>query len=344
MHSQEANPEVQGAGNSFKHQWKLVLSYAFAALCMAWVLYNVHPTNLLYSIRNLKWSLVLLAIAVDNLNYLAQAIRWKFLLRPVVDISAGKSIQATYVGVFTSNVLPMRLGEIVRGYLVSKWYSKKFSSVIPSMVVEHLFEGIWLALGIFVAIFFIPIPPYVRVGAQLFVFGVIVLAGIFLYSLLRKNKPLPEPHRVRSRRNLAQKLGFFMGQMADGMKDIGLSFDFFVALFVTLISLLMQAMALWMVALACGIPVQAWESAVALIIIRVGVVIPNAPANIGAYQFFAALALEILGVNRSVAAGFAIFLFFISMIPTWIIGFFALSKSGTTLFRLQQDAKAAAKE
>ncbi len=334
----------QNLGNSIKHNWKLILSYVIAVLCLAWVLYNVNLENLLQNIRNLKWSLILLAIAVDNLNYIAQAVRWKFLLRPAFRIHTGKSIHATYVGVFTSNVLPLRLGEVVRGYLISQWYSKKFSEIIPSMFMEHLFEGIWLALGLGLATIFLPLPSYINTGARIFSFGVIALAGIFIYSLLRKHKSPAEQRRDYRNRSVARKFRFFLEQMTFGMKKIGLKWDFWIALIVTLISLIGQALALWLVALACGIPLEVWKGAVVLMIIRIGVTIPNAPANIGTYQFFAALGLELLGVNRYIAAGFAIILFFVSMTPTWIIGFFALSKSGTTLFRLQHEAQEAAKE
>jgi uncharacterized protein (TIRG00374 family) len=334
----------QNLNNTLKHQWKLIVSYAIAALCLAWVLYNVKLESLLQNISNLKWDLVLLAIVVDNLNYIAQAMRWKFLLRTACPISTGKAIQATYVGVLTSNVLPMRLGEIVRAVLVSKWYSKKFSEIIPSIFVEHLFEGIWLALGIGLAALFLPLPSYVNTGAQVFSFGVIALAAIFLFALLRKHKSLAEQRRDRLSRKLFRKIWSFMDQLTFGMKKIGLKGDFWAALFVTLISLIGQAMALWLVALAYGIPLEVWKGALVLVIIRVGVFIPNAPANIGAYQFFTVLGLELLGVNRYTSSGFALVLFLVSMMPTWILGFFALHKSGTTLHRLQHDAQEAAKE
>jgi glycosyltransferase 2 family protein len=344
MHPQETDREARDFGKAVARHWKITASYAIAFLCLVWVLCHVQLESLLQNIRNLKWSLVLLAIAVDNLNYIAQAVRWKYLLRPVFDIGTGKSMHATYIGVFTSNVLPMRLGEAVRGYLVSKWHSKKFSEIIPSMVVEHLFEGIWLALGIGLATILIPMPSYIKTGAQIFGFGVIALAGIFVYALIREGKSLVEHHRDRLSRNPWRKFQVFMEQMADGMKKIGLTRNFFIALFVTLVSLIMQALALWLVALACGIPLEVWKGAVVLVIIRVGVFIPNAPANIGTYQFFAALGMELLGVDRYIATGFAIILFFVSMTPTWIIGLFILSRSGTTLRSLQLEARDAAKE
>jgi uncharacterized protein (TIRG00374 family) len=342
-HSEDTEPDMPPPEKTNNRPLQMILSYLIAAACLGWVLYNVHPKQLLQDVKQLKWQIVALAIAVDNANYLSQGVRWSVLLQPIARIRVIKAIQAVYVALFTSNVLPMRFGEIVRAYLVSKWYSKKFSEIVPSMVVEHLFEGIWLALGIGMATVFLRLPSYVERGAQLFGLGVVVLAGVSFWALLRKHTPHSRSEEVL-RRRLMGKIGCFMRELSIGMKRIGISGRFFIALGVTLFSIICQVVALWLVAIAYGIDLAVWRAAVVLVIIRVGVVIPNAPANLGAYQFFAALGMELLGgVGRSTATGFALILFFVLMAPTWITGFFALSQSGTTLFRLQHEARDAAR-
>jgi glycosyltransferase 2 family protein len=342
MHAEDTEPPSRPP-ETRSRRWQMILSYVVAGACLAWVLYNVHPRHFLRDVRQLKWQIVLLAIAVDNANYLSLGIRWSILLRPIARIRVIKAIQATYVALFTSNVLPMRFGEIVRAYLVSKWCSKKFSEIVPSMVLEHLFEGVWLALGIGMATVFLPMPAYVERGAEVFGVGVILLAVFFFWALLRKHKPHSRGEE-ELRRKLTEKIGYFIKELSIGMKRIGISPRFFIALGLTLFSLICQVLALWLVATAYGIKLAVWRAAVVLVIIRVGVVIPSAPANLGAYQFFAAMGMELLGgVGRTTATGFALILFFVLMTPTWITGFFALSKSGTTLFRLQHEARDAAK-
>ena len=343
MHSEDIEQDT-APENMTARPLQMIFSYLIACACLAWVLYNVHPKQLLQDVKQLKWQIALLAIAVDNANYLSQGVRWSVLLQPIARIRMLKVIQANYVAVFTSNVLPMRFGEIVRAYLVSKWCSKRFSEIVPSMVVEHLFEGVWLALGIGMATIFLPLPSYLERGAEVFGFGVILLAGFFFWALLRKHPP----HHYRSEgalsRKVSEKISYFMKEISIGMKRIGFSTRFFAAMGVTLFSLVCQVLALWLVAIAYGIKLSVWKAAVVLLIVRVGIVIPNAPANLGAYQFFAALGMELLGgVGRTTATGFAVVLFFVLMTPTWITGFFALSQSGTTLFRLQHEARDAAK-
>jgi glycosyltransferase 2 family protein len=325
---------------------KLILSYAIAGACLAWVLYNVHPKLLLQNIAHLKWHFALLAIAADNANYLSQGVRWKLLLQPVAAVRTLKAIQATYVAIFTNNVLPMRIGEIVRAYLISKRYGRPLSEIFPSMVLEHLLEGILLALGIGFATFLLPASKYLQRGAQVFGLGVILLAALFFYALIREEKALPVMHppdvHVRIGARALRKLRIFIEHIAVGMRRIGLSTCFFMGFGMTLFSLFMQVVALMLVARACSLPIALWKAGVVLLIIRVGVVIPNAPANLGTYQFFAALGMELLGVDRYAANSFAVVLFFVLMTPTWLTGFFALSRSGSTLLRLQHEARDAA--
>jgi hypothetical protein len=42
----------------------------------------------------------------------------------------------------------MRPGEFVRSYLVSRRMAAPFVAILPSIIVERLFDGVWIAMGI----------------------------------------------------------------------------------------------------------------------------------------------------------------------------------------------------
>jgi glycosyltransferase 2 family protein len=342
MHLQSTDSDSGPEKNPTKGHLQLAAGYAIGGICLAWVLYHIHPKELINHIRQLKWQFCLAAILIDNGNYVLQGLRWRLLLHPIARVRTGQVIQATYVALFTNNVLPMRFGEVARAYLITRWYDKRFPEIVPSMVVEHFMEGIWLAIGIGLAAFFLPLPHFLSKVAQLFEFGVILLAVGFIYAFLRRENPAAV-YGEKSHRRWVQKIGSILDELLTGTRKIGLSTHFFLSLTLTLASLLMQALALWFVADAFGLQIEFWKAAVVLLILRLGVVIPSAPANIGTYQFSAALGLELFGMERSVATGFSLVLFFVLMVPTWITGSIALSQSGLTLLRLRQEAQNAAK-
>ena len=63
-------------------------------------------------------------------------------------------------------------------------------------------------------------------------------------------------------------------------------------------------------------------------IIKVGTVIPNAPGNLGSYQFFCVLGMGLFGVDKSAAAAFSMLTFGIFTVPLLIGGAIAVAASG----------------
>jgi len=116
---------------------KQVLAYIFATACLVWVFHNVHLTSCLSTVSIANWWFVALAIIIDVLTYVLQGMRWKLLLAPVGCLSTLRATQGIYAGLFTNEVVPLRFGELVRAFLVSRWLSSGVAEVVPSMVVER---------------------------------------------------------------------------------------------------------------------------------------------------------------------------------------------------------------
>jgi hypothetical protein len=80
--------------------------------------------------------------------------------------------------------------------------------------------------------------------------------------------------------------------------------------------------------------------AIALLVVHLGTALPNAPGNVGTYQFFCVVALTLFGVDKAVAAGFSLVVFVLLTAPLWAIGALAFSRSGLTLGRVRREAAA----
>jgi len=322
---------------------KTALGYLLAMLCLAWVLYHIHPKHLVQGIKQLRWDFVVLGIAADNFGFLLQGLRWKLLLGPARHVRLTRAVQGIYIGVFTSDVFPLRFGEIARAYMMSQWNSIRIAEIIPSIVVERMFDGVWLALGVGLVTLSLQLPPYFRTGAQIFGGLIVLLAIVFLYVVFREEREI-ESGVKRQHARLFRRITFFIDEVAMGLRKIGFSAIFFLALAVSLAVLVTQGLAVWLLIHGYGLPLTPWEGLIVYLVVRLGIVIPTAPANIGTYQFFAALGLELFGVHRFIATGFSFVLFFVLSMPVWVLGFFALSRSGVTLFRLHRDASQAVRQ
>jgi hypothetical protein len=58
----------------------------------------------------------------------------------------------------TNELVPLRVGELVRAFLVSRWLSSSFTAVVPSMVVERFLDALCLAACLGLAAAFVPLP------------------------------------------------------------------------------------------------------------------------------------------------------------------------------------------
>ena len=308
-----------------------------------------------------------MAVVVDTLTYLSQGLRWRLLLQPIGNIKTLKATQAVYAGLFSSEVLPLRIGELVRGYLVSRWLSTEFVAVIPSMVVERLFDGIWLALGVAITVIFLRLPKDLMDAADILGFVILLAVALFIYMVLRKERSITQPHQARAaetfpptivrmdaygvggkRRGVAfrrmfRAVGHFVDQLAGGIKDIGRSRAFYLSLLASSLVLICQIAAFWMVIKAYGLQLSLWSSAATVLIVVLGTVIPNAPSNVGTYQFFCVVGLSLFGIDKTTATGFSVVVFVVLTAPLWLIGIYAISRTGMTLKDIRRELSSAMK-
>jgi uncharacterized protein (TIRG00374 family) len=305
---------------------RAIAGYLVAAASLVWVFHDVDVDAMLRSMRGLRWSWVAAAIAVDILSYATQAVRWKLLLTTVGRLRWLHATQAIYAGLFASEVLPMRPGEVLRAFLVSRRLGAPASAVFPSIMVERLFDGVWLAIGVGVAAALIPLPANLVRAGDILGLAIVLATVLFGYEVLRTPTTRAagigeaEPASVG-------RLERFRRQF----RDLGRRRETYVAFPLSLVLLIGQILAFWLVMVAYGLPASLWVGAATLVIIHLGTAIPNAPANVGTYQFFCVVALTIFGIDKTVATGFSVVVFIVLTIPLWLLGSLALARSGETL-------------
>ncbi|HET8666963.1 MAG TPA: lysylphosphatidylglycerol synthase transmembrane domain-containing protein, partial [Terriglobales bacterium] len=263
------------------------------------------------------------------------------LLAPVGRLRSLRATQAIYAGLFTNEVVPLRFGELVRAFLASRWLDSRIPAVVPSMVVERFLDALWLAAGIGIAAIFVPLPKNLTEAGD--VLGGVVLAAIvvFVWIVMRRERELEHGVDERApKTKVTTAVAHFISGLARGLREIGISRNLYTAAVLSAAMLACQALAVWFIMLACGLNLPIGVGAVVLLVVRLGTAIPNAPANVGSFQFFTVLALGLFGVDKTLAAGFSIVDFAILTAPLWIIGLFALARTGMTLGMIKAEISA----
>jgi uncharacterized protein (TIRG00374 family) len=325
MTGSAANPEIRSA------RAKRAIGYIFALACLFWVFHDIQPRQLLSAIHVTNWWFLVGAVLFDILTYVLQGLRWSLLLSPIGRLRTLKATQAIYVGLFTNEVVPLRFGELVRAFLASKWLKSGMGSVVPSMVVERFLDSLWLLAGIVLVAGLLPLPSnLVRAGEAL---GIVVAMAtmLFIWLVVRKERKLQQGTLADSGQRMskiAAAISNFAGEVASGLRQIGFSRKFYIAAAISGAMLACQGLAVWLIMWACGLSRGIVAGAVVMLVVRLGTAIPNAPANVGSFQFFTVLALGLFGVEKSAAAAFSLIAFAVLTTPLWIVGLFSLSNTG----------------
>lgn len=315
---------------------KFVLSYGIAAACLYWVFHDVNLRELLQPLREVRWWMIAPAVVLDLFVYVCGAWAWQLLLRPVGKVSIARATQAVFAGRFANDVLPVHVGYVVRIFLVSRWLGTKFTTVVPSLLVERLLDGIWLALGIGIAAIFLPLPPTIshiaEVWAGIIVFGLVI--GIWIVFRKHEAKPKTTGHR----RRWIEKTSESASHMLEQVRSIGRSSVLAGALGVSLLKLVVQCLAFLLVLWAYGLRFPIAEQLAIFIVAYVGMSIPSTPASVGVFQVFCIAALEVFHVAKPVATGFSLLAFVVLTLPLSVAGFIALGQSGVTLKQIKTEA------
>ena len=165
---------------------RTVLGYLVAAACLLWVFHDVQFPELFRRVGSMNWWWIWAAVLFDVFSYVCQGLRWKFLLQSIGPVSVARSTLAIYAGLFLNEILPMRVGEVLRAYLISKWLSVKFMVVFPSIIVERFFDSLWLALAFGTTVLVVPLPRYLVDAEEILGVGVLVATLLFVFVVLRK--------------------------------------------------------------------------------------------------------------------------------------------------------------
>ncbi len=334
-----------------------LVSYGLAGGCFYWIFHDVNWRELWDSLASVNWWWVPPAIILDLATYVSVAWEWHFLLRPVGRLSLSQLCEAVFAGRFANDVLPVHMGYIIRVYLVARWLDAGVAKIVPSLLVERLFDGFWLALAIGFTAFFIPLPKeLVRAGEIL---GAVIIfgAGLTGFLLFRGARSGPKLQCPRSQLPILPadvqksqpgnrppglrwlgKAVAFVSRLVDGIRGIGQSPWLAPAVALSVLKLVLQAMTFLCLLRAYRFELPFWVQLAIFLVACVGIALPSTPASAGVFQVFCIAGLRLFEVPKPVATGFALLAFVLITAPLAVTGFFAFARSGMSLRGLRSKA------
>ena len=302
-----------------------------------------------YSFKDLEW--VSFWEAVFSINYwilaagaamlifsnVIRAARWKILLSPQKPVSRGPLFEATMMGYMGNNVLPFRLGEVLRAMVVSRRHDLKISGVGASIIVERgldLFSFLILA-GIYSVL--VPTFESARLLAMLGLSALlmVLVLGFFVNRHHHKFKGWVD---IQSQRFVAKgqvKRGEHIRSIFKGLETMWRMPRPLQVIIQTLLLWLLYFLVtfLGLAAFDFGLDaVELWKvSSVLLVFTTLSLSIPAAPGYVGTYHGAVLAALMVFGIDNDTAKAFAIVMHLMNYLLYTPLGAWYLVKAGLTL-------------
>ncbi len=294
-------------------------------------------------------ALLLAGVGASLLTFLVRAYRWKLFLDPIKKGSLGVLFVGQIFG-FTSIYLIGRAGELVRPAYIAREEKVSFTSQLAVLLLERIYDAIFLILVYATAVAFLPVVPTTHRGklvlewmrwggAAMFVFSVLTVLGVVAY---RRNTDRLAGLILRTFRFLPlsaqNQLERFLRSFSEGLGVIRGWKDLVETCAVTVFLWFVSISVFWTTfqSLDGDLGRLPWQAAcLALFCAGLGLTL-QFPGIGGGYQVGALLALTgIFGVRREEAVGAAFLVWFLISVPCIALGVILLARKGLSLVKLR---------
>jgi len=231
--------------------------------------------------------------------HFVRAARWRILLDPVAKVPFARINAASAIGFMALFILPLRLGEFARPYLVAERPALRVSAALSSVVVERVADGIFTAALLVLALLAVPegTPNLGLLRGAGWVMLALFAGMLAFLALAYRSRELAVSLTRRSlglvSNRLAERLSGMMDAFIHGLRQLPGWRGAGVFTVLTLAYWGLNGWGMQILARGFGISLGLVEAYTVLGVLVVGVAIPAGPGMVGTFQYAVVLALSL---------------------------------------------------
>ena len=293
---------------------------------------NIEEFSIAIAEADFVW--ILPATSAMVISFWLRGYRWKYILNPIKEVSIRSAFSATMIGYMANNVLPFRIGDLVRLVVISKYSGIKKAAALGSVFIERMLDLV-MSLAIFgMALILYPnLPDWASATGYgaMFIFSILLVftfygrnhPNLFVKLINLMTKRFSEKVRLRAEE--------IVRSFSEGLKAVH---NIKQLLWVLLLSIVLWAMNVSWVWFTLemfdfGLPLSA--SLLVLIFILFAVSIPSAPGYIGTFHAFVIASLVFMGIGSNAARASAVVMHATNYIPVTVLGLYFMWRGNITL-------------
>ncbi|MBJ6765800.1 flippase-like domain-containing protein [Myxococcaceae bacterium JPH2] len=304
-----------------KRAVKLLASVLVTVAFMWWAFRRTDWAAQFASLKSANYLWLLPYFVCLTLIHICRTLRWGSLLSGMERVPFRQLNEASGIGFMMLLVLPFRLGEFARPFLIAQRSSIRRSAAMTSVVLERIVDGLFVAASMRILLFFVPAETaevrYVKLGSWLMfaVFGGGLLFLLFGLWQQERTVRLIRATVGRVSPGVADKVADIVDTFVGAMRQLPdakqlLAFFAYTAAYwgINGVGMMMLARAFDCSGAAAGAMCQPlnlslFQAYVVLCVLVVGLMIPAAPGMLGTFQAATLVGLSLFLPPAVVNAG-----------------------------------------
>jgi glycosyltransferase 2 family protein len=329
------NPERR-TGAAARRVLPALLGILVSVGLLLWAMRGTSLSDILQHVRAARPAPLAAAVILATLTFPLRLIRWRLLLRDEQgrNYPTGPLWHAVALGFMANNVLPLRAGELVRSYTASRMAGIRFTTVLSSVAVERIFDGLTIVGLLLPALLSPDLPRSVAVGgvsvAHLARMGALLGGAALLVAILVLAAPLSAERLVRRLvpwGRVADRVVSLIEDVRQGLVVLRAPVRLMLVIFWSLVLWLVNALAFHVGFASFDIPVS-YDGALLLQgLLVLGISIPSTPGFFGPFEAVIVAVLALYGVPRDVSFSYALAYHVTSFVPITLLGIWSLTRT-----------------
>jgi len=282
-------------------------------------------------IKKADYYYFLLAVVVYVIGFIPRGLRWKLMLKPIKIIPMSVITSSILIGYMANNILPARLGELIRAYTLGKYENISKTMAIASIGIERIFDGLVIVGILIVTILYHPfdgeqslIINKVRyLSLIIFLSALIfILIGRLFYNYLKRGF---QKNNLLTSSNLKRCLMNNIINIIESLKFIRFDTYLLIIILLSVIVWIFDGLTFYIMLKAMGLywdPVMAFFC---MAFVNLGLIVPSAPGYFGVYHGLVIISLSFFGITTEQALAYGSIVHIGQYFSIMFIGIIALN-------------------
>jgi glycosyltransferase 2 family protein len=328
---------------SWKFWIGLLISVAFLFL----VFRGLNFDRTITAIRGANYWLLLPALVAYFAGVWVRSVRWQVLLGPIKKITSWRLFPVVVIGYMANDVLPARIGEIVRAYVLGRREDVSTTATLATIVVERIFDGLVMILFMAAVALMVPLGDQllviVRLASVIF-FGVLIVFFALAFIPRLADFSVSLVVRVLPGR-YGEKAAGLLRSFIDGLGCLKSARQLSAVLGLSVAAWLLEASMYFIIASGFQISLPFYGAILTTAVANLATLVPSSPGYVGPFEAGSMLVLSgVFGFAREAAMSYVIVLHAALYLPVTLLGLFFWWKESLSWREIRQLEQARAKE